>query len=421
MSEITIDDVHRTVTELREEVEKKSVDHEKVERMNTFLDEAEEKVFQPLTLAAEQAKSREAEIKELTEKLEQADGSAAEVKARMEALELAVARGVGSPGEDPDYKQSDEYKAFEQYCRVGYDFIEDAEQKALLRTDKNTSGGFLVSTEMDSTITKKITEIDPIRSIARVRTIAAKGLDMPIRDTIPAAQYEGEAEEGPESASTYQATSVTPFRQTFTTPITLDMLQDANFDMEAEIMDDAAEGFAFGEGQGFVLGTGHKQPQGFVVNGTLQAGARDTAASGVLDPNAIILLSGDLKVGYDPVYVLNRRTLALIRTFRGDAASPGDGAGQYLWMPGLNGPVAATLNGFPYVLANSMPDVAAGAFSIAFGDFRRGYTIIDRTGMSVIRDEVTRKKNGIVEFTMHRWNTGQVTLAEPIKLLRIAP
>jgi HK97 family phage major capsid protein len=66
-----------------------------------------------------------------------------------------------------------------------------------------------------------------------------------------------------------------------------------------------------------------------------------------------------------------------------------------------------------------MPAVSAGNYAMAFGDFRRAYTIVDRTGMTVVRDEFSEKRKGIVEFTMNRWNTGQVTLAEPIKLLKI--
>lgn len=414
--EVTLEEVGRSVRELREEVEKKSVDQEKVRRIHEFLDTYEEKVNQPLTRAAEELKTREAEVKDLREKLEAEGKSRGEVQARVEALELELARAGGERKGDY-YKEGAEFKALNAWCR-NPDAV-TVEQKQTLRTDSAVSGGFLVPAEMDSVITKKITEIDPIRSIARVRVTSGKTITLPIRNTIPSAAYEGEAEQGGDDASTYQAETVTPFRQTFTTPITQDMLMDAAFDMEAEIASDAAEGFAFGEGQGFVTGTGFKQPAGFVVNANLQAAARLSGVSGELTPNSLILLTGDLKVGYDPVYVLNRRTLALIRTFRGDAASPGDEAGQFLWMPGLNGPVEATLNGHRYVLANSMPDVAAGAYAVAFGDFRRGYTIIDRTGMSVIRDEVTQKKKAIVEFTMNRWNTGRVTLEEPIKLLRI--
>jgi HK97 family phage major capsid protein len=415
--EITLDEVHGAVKTLREEVKATRVDTEKVERINVFLDEAEEKILTPLTLATQETAKREIEVKELITKLETSNASAAEIKERMNALELTLARGVGSAA-DRDHKESSEYKALNEFCVRGMNSL-DQEQKVLLRTDSAVDGGVLVTVELDTMITKKITEVDPIRAIARVRTISGKSVELPIRNTIPTATYEGEAEEGTDSVTTYQSSTVTPFRQTYTVPITMDMLMDAAFDMEAEIASDAAEAFAFGEGAGFVSGSGHKEPAGFVSNAVLQAATRTTAASGVLDPEAIILLTGDLKVGYDPVYVLNRATLALIRTFRGDAASAGDAAGQFLWMPGMSGEVMATLNGFPYVLANSMPIVAAGNFAMAFGDFRRGYTIVDRTGMTVVRDEFSEKRKGIVEFTMNRWNTGQVTLAEPIKLLKI--
>jgi HK97 family phage major capsid protein len=87
-------------------------------------------------------------------------------------------------------------------------------------------------------------------------------------------------------------------------------------------------------------------------------------------------------------------------------------------MPGLNGPVANSLAGFPYAVANTMADEANNSYSLAFGDFRRGYTIVDRTGMSVVRDEFTLKKKAIVEFTMNRWNTGIVTLPEAIKVTK---
>ena len=415
--EITLEEVQSAVTTLREEVKGTRVDKEKVEKINTFLDEAEEKVFTPLTLARQDMLKRETEVKELVEKLETSNASASEIKERMNALELAIARGVGS-GSDRDHHESAEYKALNEFCVHGMNSL-DQEQKVLLRTDSAVDGGVLVTVELDTVITKKITEVDPIRAVARVRTIGGKSVELPIRNVIPTATYEGEAEQGKDSATTYQSSTVTPFRQTYTVPITMDMLMDAAFDMEAEIASDAAEAFAFGEGSGFVNGSGHKEPAGFVANANLQTAARETPASAVLDPESIILLTGDLKVGYDPVYILNRRTLALIRTFRGDAAVAADEAGQFLWMPGMSGPVAATLNGFPYVLANSMPDVGGGNFPIAFGDFRRGYTIVDRTGMTVVRDEFSEKRKGIVEFTMNRWNTGQVTLEEPIKLLKI--
>jgi HK97 family phage major capsid protein len=416
-AEPTLHEVHQAVGELRTEFEKKSIDPSKVVKINDLLDTFEEKVNQPLVAAQKLAEGQAEEIKAFQESLEKAGVAAGEQKERLNALEIELARAAKPV--DPDYRDKPEYKAVQAWVKGGERRI-TVEEKALLRSDTATDGGVLVTSEMDSQITKKIVEIDPIRTVARVRTIGSKTLEMPMRSTIPSATYEGEAEEGAESASTYGLETVTPFRQTFTVPITLDQLQDSAFDMEAEIMTDAGEAFAYGEGNGFVVGTGHKQPEGFTVNAVLRAASRETAAQNVLDPEALILLTGDLKRGYNPVYVMNRGALAFIRTMRGDAASAGDKAGQFLWMPGMSGAVASTINGYPYILAPSMPDHdSGGSYSVAFGDFRRGYTIIDRTGLSVVRDEFTQKKKGIVEFTLHRWNTGRVTLTEPIKLLLI--
>ena len=391
--EVTMNEVHESVKSLREEFEKKSPDFEKIAKIETALEAFEEKSQGYL---AEQ-KERDSKALALEEK-------ATGLEDQIKALEAEVARGT--PGVEKDYHDSPEYKALEGFIITGG--FDSAEQKALLRTDSDTSGGFLVQTEMDNSITKKITEVSNIRSIARVRTIAAKSLEIPVRASIPAATYEGEAETGGDSASGYSNETLTTFRQTFTTPITIDMLMDGAFNMESEIMQDASEAFAKGEGASFVNGSGHKTPKGFLQDSRI--GGLTSSTNGAIDADDVILISGELKTGYAPTYVFNRRTLANLRTLKATD-------GNFLWQPGLNGVVANTINGFPYLIADDMPDIANGSKSIAFGDFLRGYTIVDRTGLSVVRDEYTQKKLAIVEFTLNRWNTGQVTLPEAIKII----
>jgi HK97 family phage major capsid protein len=114
---------------------------------------------------------------------------------------------------------------------------------------------------------------------------------------------------------------------------------------------------------------------------------------------------------------MNRRTLAKLRRERAGGSTTTDG--PYLWSPALDGPAMSTLGGSPYILANSMPEIGNDALCIAYGDFGIGYLILDRTATEVIRDDFTRKKNAIVEFTIHRWNTGKVVLPESIKLLKL--
>ena len=386
--------IHEAVKELRDEFDKKSPNFEKIEKIEKDLD------------------AQEVKNQEVVAELKAKEQSALELKERVDSLEAELSRD-NKTYDEKNYKDSPEYKALHQFIIKGTEYLE-MEQKQLLRTDIDTSGGFLVPTEMDNAITKKITEISNVRSVARVRTISSKSLDIPVRDTILAATYEGEAEEDQLDTSTYSSETLTAFRCSVTVPITMDMLMDAAFNMESEIMGDAAESFAQKEGQKFVTGTGFKEPSGFTTDTRVQAGALDAGNSLTIDADDIILLSGELKVGYNPTYTFNRATMAFIRTLKSTD-------GQFLWMPGLNGPVMNTINGFPYVLMQDMPDISdgAGAFPVAFGDFLRGYTIVDRTGMNVVRDEFTMKRKAIIEFTLNRWNYGQVVLPEAITLLKI--
>ena len=389
--EVEIKDVHEAIGVLRAEFEKSAPDQEIIVKANELLDKQEE-VNQKAATSQKEAEQKAVELKE-----------------RLDAVEAELSR-TGGAGDVKDYHESPEFKAMEAYTKGGEGRV-DKEQKALLRTDSDTEGGYLVMGEIDNMITKKIVEVSNIRSIARVRTISSKSLEVPVRNAILSAQYEGEAEQDEESISNYSNETLTAYRQSVTVPITKDMLMDSSFNMEAEIFGDASEAFAKGEGANFVLGDGVKKPYGFLADPRVVANSRNSGTSGTLDADDVILLTGDLKVGYNPSYVMNRRTLAFLRTLKSTT-------GSFLWQPGMNGPVANTINGYPYILADDMPDIASNSLSIAFGDFLRGYTIVDRTGVNVVRDEYTQKRKAIVEFTINRWNYGQVTLPEAIKLLR---
>lgn len=345
---------------------------------------------------------------EFTTKLAEERKAAEELKERIDGLELELSR-KGTTG--ANYKETPEYKALQLYAQKGIDAL-SVEQKATLRTDVATQGGYLTMPEMDNMIIKKITEISPVRQVARVRTVGSKTLSIPTRTSIPVATYEGEAAAGGESNSTYGQETLTAYRLTVTVPYTYDQLIDSEFDMESEIMNDVAEAFAFTEGNRFVLGTGAKQPEGFLSNATVVADARTSLVSGVITGDDVLLLAGDLKVGYNPMYAMNRQTLALLRTLKGSTND------HYLWQVGLGPTQPNTLAGAPYILMQDMPSVAANSLSLVYADFQRGYTIIDRTGLQVIRDDVTRKKSNIIELTFHRYNHGQVVLPEAFKILK---
>ncbi|MFC3816562.1 phage major capsid protein [Lysobacter sp. GCM10012299] len=354
---------------------------------------------------------QEAKNQKVVADLAIAQKAAEENTERLMVLELELSRKNGA-GATLNYKESPEYKALNRFAREGIDSLE-GEEKALLRSDSGTDGGYLTMPEMDTTIIKAITEISPVRQVARVRTVSRNTLQMPTRIGIPVANYEGEAEPDEESQSKYGAETMTVHRLSVTVPFTKDLMLDSQFDIESEIVGDVTEAMAFGEGRNFVLGDGKKKPQGFLSDAAgLKATSRESGASGQLSGDDILLLTGDLKVGYDPRFAMNRRTLVQMRILKGSD-------GHYLWQPGLNGVVPNQLAGYQYTLMNDMPDIAANAFALVFADFRRGYQIVDRTGMDVIRDNVTKKHRAIIEMTFHRYNHGQVILPEAFKLLKI--
>lgn len=405
----------KALAEYRETVEKSGADSaeakQKAENVEKTLADQEEKNAKVVGELAESQKA------------------VAEMEERMKDLEAEVVNLSSKAGEK-DYKEMPEYKALETWAKRGDKGLSDEETK-LLRTDNNVQGGYLTMPEMDTMMIKEITEISPVRQVSRVKTVGSKTLEIPTRTGIPTANFEGEAEQDELDNSTYGNETLTAYRQGVTIPFTMDMLMDSRFNLEAEIRQDVSEAFAQGEGRAFVLGTGAKQPEGFLstaANITNTGGnvedvgqVRPSGAAATFTGDNLIQLTGDLKVGYNPMYAFNRRTLAFIRTLK-------DTAGQYVFQlgaPGLTvtslaGAAPNTIAGEPYVLFEDMPDIAANAFPVIYGDFMRGYCIVDRAGMSMVRDELTRKRNAIVEITFHRWLHGQVVLREAFKVLRCA-
>jgi HK97 family phage major capsid protein len=336
---------------------------------------------------------------------------------KMTELELELARGGKSQA--VDYKTTPSYLALQKWCAQGDKFMSKDEFSLLsqmdaktLRTDIDTGAGYLTMPEMDTSITKTITEISNMRSVARVRSTSKKVLDMPIRTSVPTATYEGEAASGDDSESAYGSEQLTSFRLTLTVPFTQDQMMDSAFDLESEINADVAEGMAKKEGNKFVLGTGSKQPEGVLVNPTIVAGAFTSTVSGGFAAADLTYLTGELKVGYDPMYAFNRRTLAYARSLE-------DSAGRPIWQINLADKAPNTINGEPYVLFPDMPNTAANNLAVIYGDFRRGYTITDRTGLMIIRDQYAKKRQAIIEITFHKWNTGQVTLPEAFIAMKI--
>lgn len=286
-----------------------------------------------------------------------------------------------------------------------------------LRTDVNTSGGFLLPEVMDAELRKNITETSPIRLYARNRPAAGKSTKVTRRGALAnanGAPFESELEESDTGNSLYVEENVTVWRQAWTVAVTRDQLMMSAFDVENEIMSDVQEMFAVGEGRNFVLGTGPKGPKGITVDSRIEVITSNT--TNLIDFTDLAEVTGSLKRGYRPMWFMNRKTFAELIKFKGSDGHP-------IWMPvPAGGGLPPTLIGFPYSSEMIHMDDYTGAASnqkpIMFGDMSRCYEIFDLAGVHVIRDDYSGKKKAQIEFTFDRYLTGQVILPEAMKILK---
>lgn len=289
----------------------------------------------------------------------------------------------------------------------------EAEYKAMSIAD-DTTGGYLAPADFIAEIIKGVTEISPVRSLVRLRTTANRSIMVPKRTGQFAARRAMEQDTRTETTGlAYGLEEVTAPEMYAMVDISTQNLEDSAFDLEAEIRGEAEEQFAVKEGQEFVSGSSPKECEGILTNGQVAETITGTGGATSVTADGLLRLFYDIKTAYsrNASWVLNRVTLGSVRRLK-------DGDGQYLWMPGMAMGQPNSINGAPYVETPDMPNEAAGAYPVAFGDFRRAYTLVDRVAMSMVRDPFTLAAAGNVRYWFRRRVGGQVVLAEAIRKLK---
>ncbi len=345
-------------------------------------------------------------------------GDVDEVKARVEKIGRVASRPALSGAADP----APEVKGFvDGYLRRGA----TTEVKSLT-AGVPADGGYAVPQQIDAAIARELTAISPIRAIAQVVQTGSAGYRKLITTGGTASGWVSETAARPETDTPEFAEIAPPTGELYANPAASQaMLDDAGFDLESWLASEIAMEFARAEGAAFVAGSGNDQPAGFLTAptattpddlrafGTLQY-LGTGAASGLGDApeNRLIDLVHALKAGHrqGASFVMNSATLAEVRKLRRE-----DGA--FLWQPGLVEGQPDRLLGYPVVEAEDMPDIAAGAIPIAFGNFRHGYLIAERSATQVLRDPFTNKP--FVHFYATKRVGGQVLDDNAIKLLKI--
>lgn len=312
------------------------------------------------------------------------------------------------PSFGSDQSATVEMKTFEDFIRKGFNGCE----KKYLRTDSFAEGGALVPQDLEREIIKKITELSPVRSLAKIKQMGFKTKEIPTRSAIITCYWEGEGESVTSSNSTYGSEFLTARKLMAEAVITREELEDAGFNMSQEVANDIAESVAQKEGFAFVNGDGVKKPEGFMQDSRVSEINSGLASTISFDNFAT--LEGALKTGYKAVYGFNRRTLAVIRNLK-------DTAGAYIWRAGnLGAGIPNNINGTPYYEMPDMPDIGAGNYPVIYGDFLKGYLIGDRVGISVIRDDVTLASSDKVKFVYRKRVAGKVQLPEAFVKLKVS-
>lgn len=325
---------------------------------------------------------------------------------KLESIETVLKRpGSGFSSEQVDAT----VKAFDAYCRKGIENLDPDEKKALTVSNDST-GGYLAPPEYVRELIKDITEISPIRSIARVRSTSARSIQVPKRTGQFSAQWVAESGTRSETTGYTVGLEEIPAHEHYAlVDISEQDLEDTVFNLEAEMQSEFAEQFAKAEGLAFVSGNAVGKPEGILTNSSV--GEVVSGNGTALTADGLLSLVHGIKSEYgrNGSFVFNRSTLAAIRKLK-------DTAGQYVFQAGmsLQAGVPNTILGQPYVEASDMPDIGAGAFPIVFGDFQRAYLIVDRVALAVLRDPFTQATSGNVRYIARRRVGGQVVQAEAI-------
>lgn len=312
--------------------------------------------------------------------------------------------------------------AFGGFVRTGA----TVELKAFTGTTGD-AGGYAVPREIDATIDAVLKSASLIRAIANVVKVGSAGYRKLVTTGGTPSGWAGETQARPETGTPAFAEIAPPMGELFANPSASQaMLDDAAFDVEEWLAGEIAAEFARAEGAAFVNGDGVNRPRGFLrvpiaatgdavrAFGTLQYLPSGTAGNFGADAGErLIDLVQMLRAPYrqGACFVMNAATVARIRKLK-------TLDGRFLWAPGMVAGQPATLLGYPVVEAEDMPDIAADATAIAFGNFRAGYLVAERNETVILRDPYTNKP--FVTFYATKRIGGCVSDSQAIKLMRFS-
>ncbi len=319
-------------------------------------------------------------------------------------------------------------KAFGAYLRSG----DDDGLRGLVLDGKAMStavaadGGYLVDPQTADTIRSMLVSTSSLRAIANVVQVEATSFDVLIDRSEVGSGWATEVAATTETATpTIERISIKLHELAAMPKASQRLLDDSAFDVEGWLAGKIATRFIRAEAGAFINGDGIDKPKGILLPakvanaswtwgslGYIPTGAAaDFATTNAVD--CIISLVYALGADYraNATFIMNSKTAGAVRKMK-------DADGRFMWSDGLAASEPARLMGYAVQICEDMPDIAANAYAMAFGDFNAGYTIAERPDLRILRDPFSAKPN--VLFYASRRVGGDVTDFAAIKLLKIA-
>lgn len=342
--------------------------------------------------------------------LKAANDNIAKLTARLDKVEAKANRPVAANDNDDAPKETQ--AAFGNFLRVGRENLGDLHRKAL--TVANDAPNYVLAPEeVSGEFLRNLVEWSPVRGIADVRTIGTHTIILPKRTGITNAKWAGEAVASEASQPTFDQMEI-PVKE-LTTHVDLSnwLIEDSGATAEREVRLALAEDFAKKEGTAFVNGNSAAEPKGFMADTGIAAHANGHAAN--LSADALISLLYSLPGIFRNAgsWAMNGSTLAAVRKLK-------DGNGNYLWQPSYQAGQPETILGRPVVELIDMPDIAANAFPIAYGDFKTGYRIYDRVDLAILPNHFLLATEGLVRFHARRRVGAGVVRPDAFRKLKMA-
>ncbi|MDA3352856.1 phage major capsid protein [Pseudomonas aeruginosa] len=365
----------------------------------------------------------EAEKGKLVEQVETLNEKLGQLDDMKSALEKELA-GMKRPDGTGTKAASEHKSAFMQFVRKGIDTGLGELQAKALQIGVDADGGYAVPEELDRNIIELLRDESPMRQVCNQIFVGTPDYKRLANLGGAGSGWVGETAPRPETSTPTLAQISAVMGELYANPqATQTSLDDMFFDVEGWLSSEVGREFSEKEGAAFLLGDGVNKPKGLLAYpfavagdktrpyGTLQRLVSGNA--GAFNGDNLIDLVQAVKAGYRRagVWMMNNLTVAYVRKLK-------DNEGNYLWRPGLEVGQPSSLLGYGITENEDMPDIAADANALAFGDFKRAYTIVDRIGTRVLRDPYTNKP--YVGFYTTKRVGGMLVDSQAVKVLTLS-